>query len=148
MKIVFEIPGPVLGWQRVEKDRRSGRVFNSAEQAAYQRMVGMTGKVALMKQVKLEGRRQGVLLSGPLGLSVNVWYERPKTSKDDQFYKTSKPDLSNIIKNIEDSLNKVVWQDDAKVALYGPSGKYYTINGTTHAVVEVWELRDGGGRAD
>jgi Holliday junction resolvase RusA-like endonuclease len=140
MKIVFEVPGPILGWQRVERDRRSGRVFNSAEQAAYQTMVGTMGKIAAMKA----GFR-GRLLTGPLGLSVNVWYERPKRSKDDQFYKTSKPDLSNIIKNIEDSLNKVVWQDDAKVALYGQSGKYYTINGTTHAVVEVWELRDGGG---
>ena len=37
-----------------------------------------------------------------------------------------RPDLSNIIKTVEDALNGLAYLDDKQLVDYGPSGKWYS----------------------
>ena len=70
------------------------------------------------------------LLEGPLEMTATFVYEVPaswsKIKRATAKYKSSKPDASNLIKLAEDSMNCVVYHDDAQVAsllvqkLYGP----------------------------
>lgn len=71
---------------------------------------------------------------GPITLSVSFFMPRPKyhyNSKGaikERFQAarpTGKPDLSNLIKGVEDALNGIVWADDSQIVGYGLSGKFY-----------------------
>ena len=55
------------------------------------------------------------ILTGPVGMSVDIQFKRPKTVKKG-YWHTSPGDASNIVKAIEDALNKVAWVDDRQVA--------------------------------
>lgn len=58
-------------------------------------------------------------LEGPVSVSVRAVFPVPaswsKAKRDRAFWKTSKPDLDNLIKLIKDSFNSIVWVDDAQV---------------------------------
>ena len=54
-------------------------------------------------------------LTGPLGLSVDIQFAKPKTVAKGHWH-TNPGDASNIVKAIEDGLNKVAWVDDRQVA--------------------------------
>jgi Holliday junction resolvase RusA-like endonuclease len=70
------------------------------------------------------------LLEGPLEMTATFVYEVPaswsKIKREATKYKSSRPDIDNCAKLCADSLNSVVWHDDAQVAsllvqkLYGP----------------------------
>ncbi len=54
-------------------------------------------------------------LTGPVGMSVDIQFRRPKTVKKG-YWHTNPGDASNIVKAIEDGLNRVAWVDDRQVA--------------------------------
>lgn len=72
---------------------------------------------------------KGPILLGPLSIYLHFFLKRPKTVK--RPHCIVKPDLDNLIKAIFDSLNKVVWNDDAQIISlsckkeYSDSGKIY-----------------------
>jgi crossover junction endodeoxyribonuclease RusA len=55
------------------------------------------------------------LFTGPVGMSVDIQFRRPKTVKKG-YWHTNPGDASNIVKAIEDGLNRVAWVDDRQVA--------------------------------
>ena len=72
----------------------------------------------------------GGYLEGPLELSVAAYFQRPKSHTSPRTLEyttaglvdewvTKKPDLSNIIKAVEDSLNGLAFSDDSKIVRYG-----------------------------
>jgi Holliday junction resolvase RusA-like endonuclease len=68
--------------------------------------------------VAMEFRRQypnHKPLTGPVGMSVDIQFKRPKTVKKG-YWHTSPGDASNIVKAIEDGLNRVAYVDDRQVA--------------------------------
>ena len=65
-------------------------------------------------------------LKGPLWLEVEAWFLPPKQAASP--YKTTKPDLDNILKLVGDALNKIAWHDDSQV-IRASAWKGYSLDG-------------------
>jgi Holliday junction resolvase RusA-like endonuclease len=63
---------------------------------------------------------QGPPLAGPVGLDVDFVFQRPasmvwKKKAMPRDWKPTTPDLSNLVKLVEDALNKLAFVDDAQI---------------------------------
>jgi Holliday junction resolvase RusA-like endonuclease len=111
-EVVFTVPGETVPWARVGGGKSVVR-FIPKEQRSYM------GVLKLFAQRAMHGRAP---LQGPLELSVQAIYLRPKTHTRKRReaagaeWKSSKPDADNISKIIKDALNKIAWVDDAQIA--------------------------------
>lgn len=56
---------------------------------------------------------------------------------------TTKPDVSNVIKGVEDALNGVWYKDDSQIVAYGKVGKWYSDMPRVEITMEVLELVEG-----
>lgn len=54
-----------------------------------------------------------LLLDGPLSLGIIVYLPKPKSVKRE--HPTVRPDLTKLVRGIEDALTGIVWRDDAQV---------------------------------
>lgn len=90
-------------------------------------------------------QRPQFIPDAPVLLDAKFYLPRPKyhyNSKGvikDRFkdaLPTGKPDLSNLIKGVEDALNGIVWADDSQIVSYGESGKFYA-DTKPHITIEV-----------
>ena len=73
-------------------------------------------------------------LDQPLILSAQFYLLRPKRllsrrAPDGPIWHTGRPDLSNLIKGLEDALNGTAWMDDSVIVGYGAMGKWYVEKG-------------------
>lgn len=67
-----------------------------------------------MQVVKYRGFKPGI----PLHVAIHFFLTKPKSAKK-RVSHTVKPDLDNLTKLVLDSLNKIMWHDDAQiVSLY------------------------------
>lgn len=112
----FDIPGQPIGQGRPKFSTINGhaKAYDPEKSRNYKAYVRMLATQA-MKEAGFER------IDGPCLLSINAFFEIPK-SKSKRFREaalkgderpTKKPDLSNIIKGIEDALNGLVYKDDA-----------------------------------
>jgi Holliday junction resolvase RusA-like endonuclease len=82
-------------------------------------------------------------VSSPVSLTVTInveppasWSQRRKQrAADGQIAPTKKPDASNILKSIEDAMNKVVYIDDSQITRLIVHKQYSTASGV-RVVVE------------
>ena len=82
-------------------------------------------------------------IEGPLKVRCSFEMPIPKgTSKKktwamikEEIKHTKKPDISNLIKFVEDCLNGVVWRDDSQI-VYLAGGKFYSEEPKTIIMVE------------
>lgn len=111
-KITFTVPVTPRGWARA---RRKGNVyFVDQETAAFKRAV--TAFAA-------EAMRHSVLLEGPVAMTVisimpvPASWPRKKTEAAlrGEVRPMTKPDADNLAKGVADSLNLVVYRDDAQI---------------------------------
>lgn len=67
------------------------------------------------------------LLAMPLSLVVKFYYPPPKRTKQSVrlLYKTTPPDLVNIVKPVEDAMEGVVYESDKQIVRYDGIAKYY-----------------------
>ena len=67
-------------------------------------------------------------LDGPLALHITVYRETPKSwskkKRAEAIYPVSRPDLDNIIKEISDSCNDLIWFDDTQIVDIVASQRY------------------------
>lgn len=76
----------------------------------------------------------GDLLDGPLCLTARFFFARPQSHYGAKGVKASAPryhaqtpDLSKLLRALEDGLSGIVWRDDRLVTQYGvTTGKYWT----------------------
>ena len=115
-KLMFEIPGSPIGQGRPKFSTINGhaKAYDPEKSRNYKAYVRLLATQAM----KDSGF---TMIEGPCCLSIDAYFEVPK-SKSKKFreaalsgleYPTKKPDLSNIIKGIEDAINNLVYYDDA-----------------------------------
>lgn len=108
--IAFTIPCKPVAKARPRMGR--SRVYTPAKTADFERAVALIGKPYFSQP-----------LEGPIKLSIAFNFAPPKSlSKVKQrlrlgHYHVQKPDLSNLVKGIEDGLNGIAWIDDCQIAV-------------------------------
>lgn len=82
-------------------------------------------------------------LTGPLHMQLRATYAYPASwpekKKLSTRFKTSKPDCDNIIKIAKDSLNKIVYRDDAQIVRVSAAKMYGLPEGLTLTVSPIDE---------
>lgn len=133
----FVIEGNPRGQGRPRATRRGNHaaVYEAKEDTLY--------KQNLAAQVVTQ--RPEFIKDAPIVLCAKFYLPRPKAHYDSKgavkaryqsVLPTSKPDLSNLIKGVEDALNGIVWADDSLIVGYGDSGKFYA-DTRPHVTLEV-----------
>ena len=110
--ITIWLPGKVIGKGRPRFG--GGNVYTPSKTRSYEQSLAWAAKVAM------QGKR---LIEGPVQVEVDAFFVPPeswsKKKKDAamlaEIYPTGKPDADNILKIAADSLNKIVWIDDAQI---------------------------------
>lgn len=111
MTLRIEIPGDPVAWARAGHNRF--RKFTPKKQA-------IAMDVVRLAATRTMGARQA--LAGPLHVSAKFIYAWPASWSDKRrkaagaHWKTSRPDPDNLFKLVADSLNAIVWTDDAVIA--------------------------------
>lgn len=125
--ISFFVPGPPRGKGRPRFEQGHARTdaatLSAENEIRWYARKAMVGKAPA---------------AGALRLTIEARYNRPKSwpKKRLDVWKTSKPDLDNVVKLVKDALNKIAWLDDAQVVsliaskIYqdGPEGLHVEID--------------------
>lgn len=83
-----------------------------------------------------------------LGLKIyrsipKSWSKKRKASADaGQIRPTTKPDISNVLKGVEDALNGIWYHDDSQIVEYGEIGKWYST--CPRIEIEMETIENGG----
>lgn len=133
--IKFTIPIAPRGQMRA----RSRSVARNGSHIAMTYKAGKQRKEEVKLAALMYPHRPEQPFDGQIILGVKAFFEIPK-SKPRKFVDAAtsgeirpivKPDLSNIIKMLEDVCNGVFWVDDKTIVGYMPgTGKYYATPGT------------------
>ena len=140
-KLMFEIPGSPIGQGRPKFSTINGhaKAYDPEKSRNYKAYVRMLATQAM----KDSGF---TMIEGPCVLRIDAYFEVPK-SKSKKFreaalsgleYPTKKPDLSNIIKGIEDALNGLAYKDDALIVKLGVVKLYSEIPRVEVTLIE-WD---------
>ena len=140
-ELKFEIPGSPIGQGRPKFSTINGHAvaYDPEKSRNYEAYVKMLAAQA-MKDNSFN------MIEGPCCLSIDAYFEVPK-SKSKKFreaalsgleYPTKKPDLSNIIKGIEDALNGLAYKDDALIVKLGVVKLYSEIPRVEVTLIE-WD---------
>lgn len=127
-KLKFEVPGSPIGQGRPKFSTINGhaKAYDPEKSRNYKAYVKLLATQAM--------REQGfTMIEGPCCLDILAFFEVPK-SKSKKFKEralmgierpTKKPDLSNIVKGIEDALNGLAYKDDSSI-VYLSVAKHYS----------------------
>jgi crossover junction endodeoxyribonuclease RusA len=99
---------------------------------------------ARVEEVVQELARDGApLLDGPVKLVVDFYLPRPKSApKRRRTWPDRKPDLSKLLRAIEDPMKGVVLADDARIVELRASKDYAYEGDRPRAEVRLWRLQD------
>jgi len=134
MRISITVPGEPVAKAR-PRFTKNGHVYTPKKTAVYEQVIGLHARAAM------KGHK---ILTGAVRLSVTAympipqsWSLKQKTkAMAGQLRHTKRPDLSNIIKSVEDALNGIVYADDAQIDRYGESRKAFSSIPRTEITVE------------
>jgi Holliday junction resolvase RusA-like endonuclease len=110
----FSVPGAPRGKgrPRFASTPRGGRTYTDAQTASYENLV------------KLCARQAGAqIIDGPVEMWVAVYLSIPQSASKKRKaamlggaeLPTKKPDLTNVVKSIEDALNLIAYRDDSAI---------------------------------
>jgi len=121
--IQLTIPGEPIGKAR-PRMTRNGIVYTPKKTLNYE---------TLIKELFIIKYPDFQPLEGPVRMSLSAWLKIPKTSKkkteameNGEIRPTKKPDMSNILKSVEDALNNLAYRDDKQIVEVEIEKKYST----------------------
>lgn len=108
----FTIPGPPVGKKRAGQGTKR---YTPGTTREFERIVGFHAK---------RGRMTRTITPQPVGLILNIYYEPPKSWKaderkralDGEIIPALTPDCSNVLKSVEDGMNKIIYEDDRQIS--------------------------------
>jgi Holliday junction resolvase RusA-like endonuclease len=108
--ITLSIQGPPVGKQRA-RVTRTGHAYTPAKTVNYE---------ALVKQTFAAKYPDFVPMAGPARMTLSIWLMESKETQRKlrrgiNVYPTIKPDISNVLKSIEDALNGLAYVDDKQL---------------------------------
>ena len=107
----IHIAGAPYAKKRPRFSRKSGRAYDPAENASFERTVGVMARAEIAEPLK-----------GPVRVAMAAYFEPPPSwSKKKRLEHiarphTQKPDIDNLQKAVLDGLNRIAFADDAQVA--------------------------------
>lgn len=125
--VAFKIPGRPVAWARARTN--NGRYFVHPKQMIYRNKVIQCAKLAA----------NGLFFLGPVSVRYTLYFARAKSNKTKSVYMSQRPDQDNIQKLFNDSLNGVLWRDDAQIAK-SICEKLWSTDGAEYSWVEVSNL--------
>lgn len=112
MKILLTIPGQPIGKARA-RTTKAGFAYTPMKTVNYE---------TLIKELFAIKYPDFTPIEGPVRMTLDAWMKMPKASKkktnamkSGEIKPTKKPDLSNILKIVEDSLNFLAYFDDKQI---------------------------------
>lgn len=72
-------------------------------------------RVATAAQAAMTDEEYTELFEGPLQLTVVFWLEKPKTV--DRPYPSVRPDVTKLLRGLEDAMTGIVYHDDAQIII-------------------------------
>lgn len=127
---VFGTPKP-KAMPRVVKNKTTGKVHSFKPQRSANWELSISGQSLQYKpEVPFKGPvALGCLFYRPILKSFNK--KKTELARDLKIFPVSKPDIKNLIANVEDALNELFWIDDSQVVQWVdvdglPTGKYYS----------------------
>ncbi|HEY8614171.1 MAG TPA: RusA family crossover junction endodeoxyribonuclease [Roseomonas sp.] len=131
--IIIVVPGEAVPFARAGGNGRQR--FTPAKQR---------NAMAVIKQIAADAMGEQSPLAGPVRMILRATYVPPQSwSKKriaDSLWKATKPDVDNILKLAKDSLNGIVYHDDAQVADL-MAQKRYGVTASLTITVEPLEAR-------
>ena len=115
MEIKFTVPGRLPGKGRarsflVKPKGRQPFITNYTPAETY----NAEAVVKHLASVAMDGRAP---FEGPLELIISMYVLRPKSKSKKLVFCTTRPDLDNCLKLIGDACNRILWRDDAQLAI-------------------------------
>ena len=128
MQITYVIPGNPVPWKRA--GHANGTFYDQQKHAK------------LGTGLYIQNQHQGGLYSGPLLLDITFYFPMPVSLKKKwesmcntpNFYR---PDLSNLIKYIEDVCTGLIYEDDCLITEIRAKKLYSNIGRTEFALTEI-----------
>ncbi|MFQ5483042.1 MAG: RusA family crossover junction endodeoxyribonuclease [Nitrospinaceae bacterium] len=111
--IIIEVTGKPIPWARTGGGKNTGR-FTPANVRAWKEAAGWLAREAMKGRKPLNGCiTLFVLADFLIPASWPEW--KREAALEGRIEPTGKPDLDNLVKNVKDALNNIVWIDDAQV---------------------------------
>ena len=118
LAVSFIVPGHPMSFQTtrqgVAKNTGKRWLFDPTEYKAYKEAIQQRAWDAVKRDPHWR------LIDAPIQLRIVAIFSRPKKLQHDpreRIPKGTKPDNSNLQKAVEDGCNRIVWTDDARVAI-------------------------------
>jgi len=133
--ITITIPGKPVPWARAG---RYGKVtFELAKQKKWKKDFRLLAKVKFV----------GPPFPGPVELDITFFFKQPKSwpkkKKNRTKYHTTRPDLSNCLKLLEDALIGIAYHDDAQISRVTVDKLYAGPKDEEGILVDIYPLEDG-----
>ena len=110
----FEVPGLPIAKSRPRFNRKTGRTWTPPKTVNYESLVSLAYKEVY----------PDVIPAGePIRLTVIAYFPPPKTTSKKRLalmlanliHHTKRPDVDNVLKAVQDGLNKVAFMDDSQI---------------------------------
>lgn len=110
--IKLTIPGEPMGKAR-PRVTKTGFIYTPKKTVNYETLIK---ELFIMKYPDFQP------IEGPVEMVLNAWLKMPKSSNKKtgamligEIRPTKKPDMSNILKSVEDALNNLAYNDDKQI---------------------------------